>query len=90
MTDIKVIFKEPGQPAESRRIPNTLKAFQELVGGCIEVVTIASNAVVVCNDEGRINGLPRNTLGICGNIVICGTKGDEFCDAPCDPAIFGR
>lgn len=30
---IRVIFKEPGKPAEVREIPNTLEALQEAVGG---------------------------------------------------------
>lgn len=60
MSKIRVIYIAPGADAEEREVENSLEALQELVGGNIEVVTIASDCVVVCNDEGRINGMPYN------------------------------
>lgn len=38
MNTVRVLYKEPGKPAEFRTIENTLKAFQHLVGGYIEVM----------------------------------------------------
>lgn len=65
---------------------NTLKALQREVSGYIETVTIASDAVIICNEEGRILGLPDNCrvcgVDFVGTVLIVGTKGDEFCDVP--------
>ncbi len=51
---IKVLYKPVGKPFEVREIPNTLEACQELVGGYIEPVTICTDLVLVCNEEGRL------------------------------------
>lgn len=82
---IKVLFKPVGKPFEERVIPNTLEACQELVGGYIETVTVTTDVVLVCNEEGRLLGLaPNPFLG--GNFVgdwfLCGVKGEEFTDVP--------
>lgn len=85
---MKVIFKAPGCLPEFRDIPNTLEALQEAVGGYIETFTFATDACVVCNEEGRLLDLPYNCdlLGVsfCGPILIVGVNGDEFCDIPSD------
>ena len=57
---IRVLYKPVGKPFEVREIPNTLEACQELVGGYIEPVTICTDLVLVCNEEGKIDGLPLN------------------------------
>ena len=55
---MKAIRKEPGCAPELIDIDNTLKALQTEVGGYIETVTIASDAVVICNEEGVLLGMP--------------------------------
>ena len=79
---MKVVYKAPGAAPEIRDIPNTLKELQETVGGYIETVTIATDAVIICNEEGRIRGLPHNCrfcgIDLCGPILIAGYSGDEF------------
>lgn len=45
---MKVIYKAPGCAPEPRDIPNTLEELQATVGGYIETVTIASDALVIC------------------------------------------
>ncbi|MEE0119889.1 MAG: DUF3846 domain-containing protein, partial [Agathobaculum butyriciproducens] len=55
---MKAIRKEPGCAPELIDIYNTLKALQTEVGGYIETVTIASDAVVICNEEGALLGMP--------------------------------
>ena len=55
---MKVIYKAPGCAPEPRDIPNTLEELLATVGGYIETVTIASDAVIICNEEGRLRGLP--------------------------------
>lgn len=81
-----IIYKAPGRPPEPRDVPNTLKELQALVGGYIETVTLASDAVIICNEEGRLRNLPFNCrlLGVdfVGPILIAGVKNDEFADLP--------
>ena len=79
-------IKKPGCAPEIIEVENTLKALQREVSGYIETVTIASDAVIICNEEGRILGLPDNCrvcgVDFVGTVLIVGTKGDEFCDVP--------
>ncbi|MEE0120581.1 MAG: DUF3846 domain-containing protein [Agathobaculum butyriciproducens] len=83
---MKAIRKKPGCAPEIIEVGNTLKALQREVSGYIETVTIASDAVIICNEEGRILGLPDNCrvcgVDFVGTVLIVGTKGDEFCDVP--------
>ena len=83
---MKAIRKKPGCAPEIIEVENTLKALQREVSGYIETVTIASDAVIVCNEEGRILGLPDNCrvcgVDFVGTVLIVGTKGEEFCDVP--------
>ena len=52
---MRVIYKAPGCAPEPRDIPNTLEELQAAVGGGhIETVTIALDAVIICNEEGRL------------------------------------
>ena len=80
---ILVVIKEPGKaPVVDPLFDNELKAFWKAVGGYIETVTIASDLVIICNEEGRLHKLPHNceVLGIdfVGTILAVGQKGDEF------------
>ena len=80
---ILVVIKEPGkEPRVEPLFDNTLDAFKEAVGGWIECVTIADDLVIICNEEGKLRGLPFNVevLGclLVGTIVVAGVKGDEF------------
>lgn len=83
---MKAIRKKPGCAPEIIEVENALKALQAEVGGYIETVTIASDAVIICNEEGRILGLPYNCrfwgVDFVGTILVVGTKGDEFCNVP--------
>ena len=84
--EIRILVKEPGEPWKKERIPNTLEALQGKVGGHIETVTITDNACLICNDEGKITGLPFNSCFLeadfYGTILMVGTDGDEFTDCP--------
>lgn len=83
---IHIIYKAPGLPPEPREIPNTLEELQALVGGRIETVTLASDAVIICNEEGRLRHLPFNCrflgVGFVGPLVIAGVRDDSFADLP--------
>jgi len=86
MKKIKVIVKRPDSVPYSTHISNSLENLQKTVGGYIETVTLASDCVVICNEEGMLKRLPYN-CNICGvdfvgTIVIAGINGDEFSDIP--------
>ena len=80
---IQVLKVEPGNAPESVSMPNTLKAFQAAVGGYIEAVGLDCGAVLICNEEGKLMGLPANRrLGddvIAGTFLIVGEADGEFC-----------
>lgn len=80
---ILVCVKYPGEePRVEPLFDNTLKAFQDAVGGWIEAVTLCTDLVLICNEEGRIRGLPYNTT-ICGcqfygPVLAVSSKDDDF------------
>lgn len=69
-----------------KAIDNTLESLQEYVGGYIEAVSIGHGVTVICNEDGRLLGLPYNCtingIDFCGNVALVGTKGGEFVDFP--------
>ena len=81
---MKAIYKAPGNKPEIRDIPNTLEELQDTVGGYIEAHTFATDCCVICNEEGRLLGLPHNLrfLGVnwVGPILIVGVDGQDFTD----------
>ena len=83
---MRAVAKRPGEPGKVITIENDLKALQEYVGGYIETLTFSPAACVICNEEGRIIGLPYNMTfaghRFCGPILIVGVKGEEFTDCP--------
>ena len=84
---IKVIVKCPGAPATIARIPNDLDALQALVGGFIETVRIAPDAVAIINEEGRVMEPPLPEQKVCGMwfagpVIVAGTRGSDFTDIP--------
>jgi len=80
---ITAVIKRPGEePVIDRMFPNELEEFQREVGGYIETVTVCSDLVLICNEEGRIDGLQEN-VNICGidfvgTVIAVGVKRDEF------------
>ena len=85
---IYAIFKNPGHEAYETFVPNTLEGLQSIVGGYIETVSFAADMVVICNEGGRLIGLPHNCsiagVDFCGPILLVGIKGEHFCDFPLD------
>ena len=74
--------KEPGKGWKVAEIENTLEALQQGVGGKLEAVTLASDACILCNEEGRIKGMPYNTticgVSFVGPLLIVGIAGEDF------------
>ena len=88
---MKAIRKKPGCEPEIVEVENTLEALQREVEGYIEAVTLPYGAAIICNEEGRILGLPDNGrvcgVDVVGTVLIVGVNGSEFCDVP---AFFKR
>ena len=83
---MKAVYKEPMKQPELIDVGNSLTALQHKVQGYIECVTLTTDAVLICNEEGLINGMHFN-LRLCGMqlfgpILIVGKDGEEFCDCP--------
>ena len=75
---MKIVVFEPNKRGYIKEIPNTLEAMQEVVGGKIEVVHLTTDVIAVCNEEGRILGLPNNRCGLVGTFFCCGEDGEDF------------
>lgn len=90
---IRVLVCQVGEAPFVKEIEDTLEAKQELVGGWIEMCCPPSHdddAVIICNEEGKINRLPMNRFVTLedGTVydVICG---DFFIvDAPVESENF--
>ena len=88
---LEILAVEPGKFPEPRSIPHTLQAMQALVGGPIQAVYPFEEPVaLICNEEGKLEGLPpnRGLWGKDGTLydVICGTF--FLCAAPPDEDTF--
>ena len=89
---LHVLVVEPGRRPRLQSIPHTLQAMQALVGGPIQAVYPFEEPVaLICNDEGKLLGLPLNRclrLEDSGAIydVIAGTF--FLCAAPPDSEHF--
>lgn len=57
---IKVLKVEPDKAPELIEMPNELEAMQAIVGGYIEVFPLADDVAIVCNEEGKMHGMPLN------------------------------
>ena len=57
---MKAIIKEVGKSPRVEEINNDLETLKSLVGGYIEVVRMEENILLICNEEGKLNGLPPN------------------------------
>lgn len=68
-------------------IEDTLEAMQELVDGPIEVINITDKILLVCNEEGKMRGLPPSAFIIrnqevqdiiAGNFFLCREDGEDM------------
>ena len=85
---LKVIIKRPGEKVgHYEDIENSLEALQKIVGGYIETHRIRNDTVMIMNEEGKLDGLEPNVqIGeidtVCGPLILCGFKGEEFTHVP--------
>ena len=87
---IQVVLVEPGKPARIAEVGTSLDAMQRTVGGDIEAYyPFEEQVCIVCNDEGKINGLPLNRAirdeetheivdAIAGTFFICDCSGESL------------
>ena len=90
---MKVLMIEPGKAPYEAELDGSLKSMQEAVGGGIEgYYPYAEPVAIVCNDEGKINGLPLNRAIynqdgemieiMAGTFFIAGLGEESFADLP--------
>ena len=90
---IKVLALLPMELPKEIELDNTLEAMQKFVGGLIECITLSdtgSAVTLVCNDEGKLMGLPLNRALfdddghvydiVSGNFLIVGLGEENFTD----------
>ena len=58
---ITVLVVEPGKKPVLKEIDSSLEAMQSVVGGDIEeYMPFEDEVAIICNEEGKINGMPLN------------------------------
>lgn len=58
---MKILLVEPGKEPVLKEIDGSLKSMQEMVGGTIQALYPFEEPVaLICNDEGKLLGLPLN------------------------------
>ena len=95
---MRVIIKEPNDDARIEDIENTLDELQRIVGGYIEVIPLTFDDIIICNEEGKLKGLPHNFNmpvhgSIVGTVIICSEEGEgftDFTDVKCTVDMFNR
>lgn len=70
---MKVLLIEPGKVPAEKEIPHTLDALQEMVGGTVQAIYPFDDPVaLLCNDDGKLLGLPMNRALHESSDIICG------------------
>lgn len=73
---------KPGEKPEVITIPNTLESLQKEVGGYIETLSISPTALIIVNEEGKIQGLQPNRRFngdiLVGTILITGRYEEDI------------
>lgn len=79
-----VLIVEPEKAPRMANIAGDLNSLQQVVGGYIEAVYPYDDPVaIVCNEEGKLIGLPLNRKLedydiIAGTFVVCGLGEEDF------------
>ena len=91
--NIDVVMVEAGKPAAMATIGSDLESLQRAVGGSIEAAYFYDDPIaLVCNEEGKLNGMPLNRAVkdengeimdiIAGKFFICGFGEEDFASIP--------
>ena len=75
---MKILIVEPHKQPYCKDISGTLEELQAIVGGYIQAIYPFDDPIaLVCNEEGKLIGLPQNRLLFdregCAYDIICGT-----------------
>lgn len=92
-TNLNVLMVEPGKAPYETQIGDDLQSMQALVGGYIQAVYPYEEPVaLICNEDGKLDGLPlnralRDSDGdiydiVAGNFFIVGLGESDFTDLP--------
>lgn len=90
---MRVIVVEPQKVPYIKDIENNLTALQREVNGYIQIIyPFLDPVAIVCNDDGKIIGLPYNRVlrdkdghifdVIAGTFLIVGIEGEDLADVP--------
>ena len=90
---MNVLMVEPGKAPYETQIGSDLQSMQALVGGYIQAVYPYEEPVaLICNEDGKLDGLPlnralRDSDGdiydiVAGNFFIVGLGQNDFTDLP--------
>lgn len=89
---MKILLVEPGKEPVLKESDCSLKSMQEIVGGTIQAIYPFEEPVaLICNDEGKLLGLPLNRALRDENGQIYDIVAGTFflCGAPEDSDSFG-
>ena len=86
---LSVLKIAPGQHPQQVEIDNDLKALQQAVGGTIAAVyPFADPVAIICNDDGKLMGLPLNRAlrdengemydAVAGDFLVVGLGEEDF------------
>lgn len=71
-----------GAEPEVKEVEDDLKAYQALVGGYVEQVTLSNKLALVCDEEGRLTGKAFNGMvaghDIRGDYFFIGLRGGNW------------
>lgn len=88
---ISVLLIQPGKYPKTVEIEDSLEAMQAVVGGDIEeYMPFEDEVALICNDEGKVNGLPLNRAVYDSEHQIIDIMAGDFfiCHAPFDSEKF--
>lgn len=85
---MRVLIVESGKAPRQSEIRRKLSSMQKVVGGTIQVLYPFEDPVaLICNDEGKLLGLPANRAlrdqkgnqydVVCGTFFLCGAPPDR-------------
>ena len=80
---MKIIKISVGERPLVKEIDEGLKPMQREVGGLIEMILLDNDIALICNEEGKLSGMPINRPLIIDGRIIDFIAGDFFlCYAP--------
>ena len=79
---LKIVYVEPGRAPFVSEVKDDFKSIQKAVDGLFQPLYMDDGTILVCNDEGKLNGMAGNRrLGdsiIAGPFFIVGENGPDF------------